>query len=164
MLMVKLLYGNNSEDTRRSVFIPSYVYFDQMFKSRGNLGEDNRENQTLEATITFMKNFGDILVMDGVVGIGKYINSGNGLNVAYDEQHDAIANDNLSSVTGVRSPGSYRYQDKKDHNLIRANSIFFGSICNWDTYVAMVLIIFFLRKISSFPFNFFAWKIRTKVF
>ena len=62
--------------------------------------------------------------MDGVVGIGKYINSGNGLNVAYNEQHDAIANDNLSSVTGVRSPGSYRYQDEKDHNLSVLISIF----------------------------------------
>ena len=48
MLMVKLLYGNNNESTRRSVFIPSYVYFDQMYKSRGNLGEDGRDNDTLK--------------------------------------------------------------------------------------------------------------------
>lgn len=165
MLMVKLLYGNNSEDTRRSVFIPSYVYFDQMFKSRGNLGEDNRENQTLEATITFMKNFGDILVMDGVVGIGKYINSGNGLNVAYDEQHDAIANDNLSSVTGVRSPGSYRYQDEKRSQFIRAN---FDIL---DRYVIGTTLrrdgtdkFFPEKKYALFPSISFAWKISNESF
>lgn len=165
MLMVKLLYGNNNESTRRSVFIPSYVYFDQMYKSRGNLGEDGRDNDTFEATMSFMKNFGNILAMDAVVGIGKYINSGNGLNVAYDGQHDAIANDNLSSVTGVRSPGSYRYKDEKRSQFIRAN---FDVL---DRYVVAATLrrdgtdkFFPDKKYALFPSVSFAWKISNESF
>src|SRR5665648_695993 len=121
MLAAKLLYGNNLENSRRTTFIPSYVYFDNMYKSRGNLGTDNRMNQTMEATLSFKKSFNDFLNMDAVVGMGKYKNNYDGMNVAYDGQHDAIQNDNLSSVTGVVSPGSYRSANEKRSQFIRAN-------------------------------------------
>ena len=165
MLNAKLLYGNNKENTRRSVFIPSDIYFDQMYKSRGNLGEDSRENQTFEATMTFNKTIGNFLNMDAVIGVGKYLNSGYGLNVAYDGQHDAIANDNLSSATGVISPGSYRFADEKRSQFIRAN---FDIL---DRYVIAATLrrdgtdkFFPDRKYAFFPSVSVAWKMSNESF
>ena len=165
ILSAKLLYGNNKENTKRSVFIPSYVYFDQMYKSRGNLGTDSRENQTMEATLAFDKSFNDFLTLNVVAGIGKYLNSGYGLNVAYDEQHDAIANDNLRAATGIITPGSYRYDDEKRSQFIRAN------IDILDRYVVATTIrrdgtdkFFPDSKYAIFPSVSMAWKISNESF
>lgn len=165
MLSAKLLYGNNQEGTHRSVYIPSYVYYDQMYKSRGNLGDNSRENQTFEATMVFNKKIGNAINMDAVIGMGKYINSGYGMNVAYDGQHDAIANDNLSSATGVIAPGSYRYQDEKRSQFIRAN---FDIL---DRYVIAATLrrdgtdkFFPDQKYALFPSVSAAWKISNESF
>lgn len=165
MLSAKLLYGNNQEGTHRSVYIPSYVYYDQMYKSRGNLGDNSRENQTFEATMIFNKEIGNAIKMDAVIGMGKYINSGYGMNVAYDGQHDAIANDNLSSATGVITPGSYRYEDEKRSQFIRAN---FDIL---DRYVVAATLrrdgtdkFFPDQKYALFPSVSAAWKISNESF
>lgn len=165
VLKAKLLYGNNLENTKRSVYIPSYVYFDQMYKSRGNLAEDSRLNQTLEATLAFNKSFKDFLTVNIVAGVGKYFNSGDGLNVAYDGQHDAIANDNLSAATGVKTPGSYRYADEKRSQFIRAD---FDIL---DRYVIGTTVrrdgtdkFFPDSKYAIFPSISFAWKISNESF
>ncbi|HZL10332.1 MAG TPA: SusC/RagA family TonB-linked outer membrane protein [Prolixibacteraceae bacterium] len=165
MLAAKLLYGNNLENSRRTTFIPSYVYFDNMYKSRGNLGTDNRMNQTMEATLSFKKSFNDFLNMDAVVGMGKYKNNYDGMNVAYDGQHDAIQNDNLSSVTGVVSPGSYRSANEKRSQFIRANFDFL------DRYVIAFTLrrdgtdkFFPDKKYAFFPSVSSAWKVSNESF
>lgn len=165
MLTAKLLYGNNQESSRRNTYIPSTVYFDQMYKSRGNLGEDNRLNQTFEATMAFNKKLTSFLNVDAVIGVGKYKNSYNGMNVAYDGQHDAIQNDNLGSVTGVISPGSYRAADEKRSQFIRAN---FDIL---DRYIIATTIrrdgtdkFFPDKKYSIFPSVSVAWKISNENF
>lgn len=121
MLSAKLLYGINKETSRRSVFIPDYVYFDQMYKSRGNLATDNRKNQTMESTLSFNKKFGDLLNFDAVIGMGRYLDNYDGMNVAYDGMYNAIANDNLSAVSGTVAPGSYRSAFEKRSQFGRAN-------------------------------------------
>ncbi|MGQ8336197.1 SusC/RagA family TonB-linked outer membrane protein [Sunxiuqinia sp. A32] len=165
MLAAKFLYGNNLENSRRTTFIPSYVYFDNMYKSRGNLGTDNRLNQTMEATLSFRKRFNDFLNMDAVVGMGKYKNNYDGMNVAYDGQHDAIQNDNLSSVTGVVSPGSYRSANEKRSQFIRANFDFI------DRYVIAFTLrrdgtdkFFPDKKYAFFPSFSAAWKVSNESF
>ncbi|MBN2167518.1 MAG: SusC/RagA family TonB-linked outer membrane protein [Marinilabiliaceae bacterium] len=165
ILTAKLLYGNNKEATNRSVYIPSYVYFDQMYKSRGNLANDSRENQTYEATINFNKLFMDFLSFDFVAGVGKYLNSGSELNVAYDGQHDAIGNDNISAASGVYKPGSNRSDDEKRSQFIRAN------IDILDRYVIASTIrrdgtdkFFPEKKYAIFPSVSMAWKISNETF
>lgn len=165
MLAAKLLYGNNLENSRRTTYIPSNLYYDQMYKSRGNLGTDSRENQTLEATVTFNKKIGSFLNMDAVIGVGKYLNNWEGMNVAYDGQHDAIQNDNLGSVTGVVSPGSYRGADEKRSQFARVNFDFF------DRYVIAATIrrdgtdkFFPDKKYAMFPSVSAAWKITNESF
>lgn len=165
MLSAKILFGDNFENTRRSTFIPSDVYFDQMYKSRGNLGTDGRENQTLEATVMFNKKFGTFLNFDAVVGVGKYLNKANGINVSYDGQHDAIANDNLGSITGVISPGSSISLDEKRSQFGRFN---FDIL---DRYVISSTIrrdgtdkFFPDKKYAIFPSISTAWKMSNESF
>jgi hypothetical protein len=165
MLTAKLLYGNNLENSRRSTYIPSDVYFDQMYESRGNLGYDNRLNQTMEATLSFKKDFGDFLNMDAVVGMGKYNNNTDGMNVAYNGQYDAIQNDNLSSVSGLVAPGSYRTADEKRSQFIRSNFDFL------DRYVIAFTLrrdgtdkFFPGKKYAFFPSVSAAWKVSDESF
>lgn len=165
MLSAKLLYGNNLENSRRTTYIPSNIYFDQMYKSRGNLGMDNRMNQTMEATLSFKKKFSDFLNMDAVVGMGKYNDNYDGMNVAYDGQKDAIQNDNLGAVTGVVSPGSYRAANEKRSQFIRANFDFL------DRYVVAFTLrrdgtdkFFPDKKYAYFPSVSAAWKVSNESF
>src|SRR5665648_17998 len=165
MLSAKLLYGNNLENSGRTTYIPSDLYFDQMYKSRGNLGTDSRENQTMEATVAFNKKIGSFLKMDAVVGVGKYLNSWQGMNVAYDGQHDAIQNDNLGSVTGVVAPGSYRGADEKRSQFMRINFDFL------DRYVIAATLrrdgtdkFFPDKKYAMFPSVSAAWKLTNESF
>lgn len=165
MLTAKLLYGNNLENSRRNTYIPTTVYFDQMYKSRGNLGTDTRQNQTMEATISFNKKIGKFLNFDAVVGIGKYLNDNNRMNVAYDGQHDAIANDNLESITGVVSPSSYLGLDEKRSQFIRAN---FDIL---DRFVIATTVrrdgtdkFFPSKKYAFFPSISTAWKMKNESF
>lgn len=165
MLSAKLLYGNNLENLERTTFIPSYVYFDNMYKSRGNLGTNSSLNETMEATLSFKKSFKDFLNMDVVVGIGKYKNSAKGMNVAYDGQHDAIQNDNLGSITGIVSPGSYRSADEKRSQFIRASFDFI------DRYVVAFTLrrdgtdkFFPNKKYAFFPSVSAAWKVSNESF
>jgi hypothetical protein len=136
-----------------------------MYKSRGNLGTDNRMNQTMEATLSFKKKFSDFLNMDAVVGMGKYKNNYDGMNVAYDGQKDAIQNDNLGAVTGVVSPGSYRSANEKRSQFIRANFDFL------DRYVAAFTLrrdgtdkFFPDKKYAYFPSVSVAWKVSNESF
>lgn len=164
-LKARLLYGNNKDNTKRSVYIPSYVYFDQMYSSRGNLAHDSRENQTFEATVSYNKSIEDLLSFDVVAGVGKYLGSDGGLNVAYDGQHDAIGNDNISAASGVYKPGSYRNDNEKRSQFVRAN------IDILDRYVIAATLrrdgtdkFFPDKKYSFFPSVSMAWKMSNENF
>ena len=165
ILKAKLVYGNNKETTNRYVFIPSYVYFDQTYQSRGNIAYDQRENQTMEATLSFNKEIGGFMNVNAVIGVGKYLNSSKGLNFAYDTQHDAIANDNVSSVTGNMNPGSYKNEDEKRSQFLRAN---FDIL---DRYVLSTTLrrdgtdkFFPDNKYAYFPSVSIAWKLTNEKF
>jgi TonB-linked SusC/RagA family outer membrane protein len=165
MLKAKLVYGNNYETTNRSVFVPSDVYYDQMYEARGNLAWDKRENQTAEATLIFNKEIGKWLNMDAVLGVGWYLNSTNGFNVAYEGQNDIIANDDLSSVSGSYVPSSYRTEDEKRSQFIRAN---FDIL---DRYVVSTTLrrdgtdkFFEDKKYAFFPSVSLGWKITNEKF
>jgi TonB-linked SusC/RagA family outer membrane protein len=165
MLTARVLYGNNLEHVRRSTYIPSDVYFEQMYKSRGNLAESRRMNQTMEATVMFNKRFFDIVNADFVAGVGRYLNSANGINTTYDGQYDAIGNDNLGSVSGTVSPGSSRSADEKRSQFLRAN---FDVL---DRYVLGVTLrrdgtdkFFPDKKYALFPAVSLAWKFSNEAF
>jgi TonB-dependent starch-binding outer membrane protein SusC len=165
MLTAKALYGDNTETTQRNTYLPSDLYFDQMYKSRGNLGESSRSNRTMEATVSFNRKFKDIVDFDAVIGMGRYLSRYNGMNVAYDGQHDAIGNDNLGSVSGVVSPNSYIGEDEKRSQFTRLNFDFL------DRYVIHATLrrdgtdkFFPDKKYALFPSVSAAWKLSNESF
>lgn len=165
MLKAKLLYGYNKEIANRNVYIPSDVYFDQMYKSRGSLQNDSRDNSTIEATLAFNKQFGEDWIVDAVIGMGRYLNHYNGLGVSYNGINDVIGNDNISAVTGDVSQSSYRGVDEKRSQFMRF------SIGYTDRYVLAGTLrrdgtdkFFKNKKYSWFPSASVAWKIYNEEF
>jgi TonB-linked SusC/RagA family outer membrane protein len=165
VLSARVLYGNNLESARRSTYIPSDIYFHQMYKSRGNLAENRRMNQTMEASVMFNRRFFDAVNADLVAGMGLYYNQTEGMNLSYDGQYDAIGNDNLGSVSGTVTPASYRSKDEKRSQFVRGN---FDVL---DRYVASVTLrrdgtdkFFPSRKYALFPSVSLAWKVSNEAF
>ncbi|HUX58737.1 MAG TPA: SusC/RagA family TonB-linked outer membrane protein [Bacteroidales bacterium] len=165
MLTAKLLFGDNLEKARHTSYVPIDVYFGQIYQSRGNLGEDSQENQTLEATIAFNKEFGSFLNFDAVIGAGKYYYKSNGMNVRYQDQYDAIANDDLSTIAGTISPGSYISLDEKRSQFVRLNFDFLDRFVINSTLRRDGTDKFFPdKKYSLFPSVSTAWKIFNESF
>lgn len=165
ILSAKLQYGNNMENSRRSMYVPSYIYFDQKYQSRGNLGDSRRMNQTLEATMRFRKYFFNAVDFDFLVGMGRYDSQYTSMNVAYTNQYDAIANDNLSSVFGTITPASNRREDQKRSQFTIVN---FDIL---DRYVISGTLrrdgtdkFFPGKKYAYFPAISFAWKVSNESF
>lgn len=161
MLTAKVLYGYNSENTKRNVYIPKNVYFDQMYKSRGSLARGDRDNSTMEATFSFNHDFfNKALSVNAMVGMGRYFTNSNGLGVSYNEINDVIGNDNISAATGDFKPTSYRRADEKRSQ--------FGSLALdiLDRYVINASVrrdgtdkFFKNKKYAWFPSVSVAWKI-----
>ena len=157
----RLLYGYSKENAKREVYIPSNVYFDQTFKSRGSLQRDERDNSTIEAMVMFNHSFfDDKLSIDAAVGMGKYLSHATGLGVAYDEINDVIGNDNISAANGTKTPSSYRSASEKRSQFGR---ISFDIL---DRYVIAGTLrrdgtdkFFPDKKYSLFPSASVAWKI-----
>lgn len=157
----RVLYGYSKENAKREVYIPSNVYYDQMFKSRGSLQRDERDNSTIEGMVMFNHSFFDnALSIDAAVGMGKYLNHATGLGVSYDEINDVIGNDNISAANGSKTPSSYRSASEKRSQFGR---ISFDIL---DRYVIAGTLrrdgtdkFFPDKKYSWFPSASVAWKI-----
>ena len=165
MLTANVLFGDNLENSRRTAYIPSDVYYGQEYLSRGNLQTNKRDNQTLEATMVFNKKFSNFLNFDAVIGVGKYLNRYDGMNVSYNGQYDAIGNDNLGAISGLISPGSYVGVDEKRSQFARFNFDFL------DRYVIASTLrrdgtdkFFPGNKYALFPSVSVAWKLSNESF
>ncbi len=121
MLAAKLLYGNNYETAKRSLYIPSYVNFENTLRSRGTLANQERQNQTMEATLSFRKEILKEVKLDAVAGMGQYINDGEGMNMRGLDMLDAIGTDNMGAAPVRDAMGSYRYFEKRRSYFVRTN-------------------------------------------
>lgn len=120
-LTAKLLYGNNTENSTRDFYIPSDVFWGQLYRSRASLAETRRQNQTMEATMSYKKSFGDWLNLDVVTGVGQYLEDFSGFSVETSMTQDAINTDNLGAATGPKIIGSYRGVNKLRSFFVRSN-------------------------------------------
>lgn len=165
-LSARVLYGYSKENAKREIYIPSNVYFDQMYKARGSLQRDERDNSTMEGMFTFYHSFFDNkLTVDAAVGMGKYLNHATGLGVAYNDINDIIGNDNISASTGTKTPTSYRSASEKRSQFGRV------SFDILDRYVIAGTLrrdgtdkFFPDKKYSWFPSASVAWKISNESF
>lgn len=113
IITLKGVYGINQENMRRSTYVPSSIYFDRMYKSRGNIGSERRRNQTMEAMLQFSKKFADIIQVDALVGMGKYLEDYEGYSISYEDTNDLINEHNISSAAGKITPASYTGKNQK---------------------------------------------------
>lgn len=166
MLTARALYGYNKEHAKRDVYIPSDVYFDQMYKARGSLNNIERDNSTLEATISFDHSFlNNALSLNVVAGMGRYFSNGSGLGVTYNDINDVLGNDNISAATGDIKPTSDKWSNEKRSQFGRF------SIDILDRYVLAGTLrrdgtdkFFKDKKYSWFPSASVAWKIYNEKF
>lgn len=166
MLKAKILYGYNRETSDRYVYIPTTTYFDQIIgQSRGSTQHAFRDNSTLEGTLAFNKGFGDLLRIDAVVGMGRYLSHSNGLGVSYTDVNDVINYTDLSAATGTIAPSSYKTSDEKRSQFGRFSADFL------DRYVIAGSLrrdgtdkFFKSKKYAWFPSASLAWKIFNEKF
>lgn len=165
MLSTKFLFGYNNENAQRSVYIPSTIYYDQMYRSRGSLTRDERYNTTMEGTLNFNKVFSDNFRIDAIIGMGRYLNKYTGMSLSYNDINDAIGNDNVSAATGDFIPYSYHSEDEKRSQFARVNFDLF------DKYVIASTVrrdgtdkFFKDKKYAWFPSVSVAWKIFNESF
>ena len=163
-LSAKAQFGYNSEYANRSSYIPSDVWFDQLFQSRGNLQDNRQAYSTLEGMLNFSHKFGPAQV-DAVVGMGRYLSWGDALGVAYYDTNDIIQNYNIAAVTGTVTQTSSKWENEKRSQFARA------SVDLWDRYVVAATLrrdgtdkFFPSRKYSLFPSVSVAWKIFNEEF
>lgn len=165
MLSAKFVYGYSKENADRETFIPSTVYFQQIYQSRGNLGKSERSNKTLEAMLNFSKQFNENFRVDAVVGMGKYVNTTKGQSIRYTDVHDKIGNDNVAAVSGEKTLSSWRTKDEKRSQFVRASLDFY------DRYVIAGTLrrdgtdkFFSDKKYALFPSVSLAWKVFNEKF
>jgi len=166
VLKARALYGYNKEHATRNVYIPSNVYFDQMYKARGSLQNVERDNSTLEATLQFdHRFFNNTLSVNAVVGMGRYFSNGTGLGVSYNEINDIIGNDNIAAASGDVKPTSDKWGNEKRSQFGRFSLDFL------DKYVVAGTLrrdgtdkFFKDKKYCWFPSASVAWKIYNEEF
>ena len=161
----RLVYGFNNESARRTSYIPSDVYWGLVKKSRGSLGYSERQYETMEGMLNFNKKFWNALDVSAVVGMGRYVEKGNGMTVSYQNANDMIQDANLSAADGPFVPTSYKYENEKRSQFARANLILF------DKYVLAATLrrdgtdkFFDNKKYSWFPSVSAAWRMSDENF
>lgn len=121
VLKARLSYGNNNEHAYRNFFVPTDVFWSQLYQSRASIAEDRRQNQTMEATLSFDKTVARILRINAVAGVGRYPEDWSGMNVEATDVPNAINIDGLGQATGAKTIGSYRGGAEFRSLFVRSN-------------------------------------------
>jgi len=165
MLSAKLLYGNTLDNASRNFYIPSDVLFGLIYQSRGAIATQQRQNQTMEATLAFKKSFANIIDLDAVAGYGQYIYDDNGSGMTATDMLDATGTSNMGAAPTRNSMTSYKNYEKKRSYFARAN---FGIL---DRYLVSLVYradgidkFFPENKYASFPSASVGWKISKESF
>lgn len=165
LLKARLIYGLNKENANRNLYIPSDIYFFQMYKSRGHLGYTERQNQTMEATLTFNKKIKDLITIDAVAGVGKYRNNAQGMDVDYQQINDYIAGDRIEAAEGAYFPTSNRSENERRSQFMRASVDLFNKYIIAGTLRRDGTDKFFPgKKYGLFPSVSLGWKVSDEKF
>jgi len=161
----KLMYGNNNEFSVRDFYVPTDVFYGQLYKSRASLSQAKRQNQTMEATLSYRKSFKDILKLDAVAGVGRYLDDYSGFNVETSDLQDAINTENLGTATGPKTIGSNIGQSERRSFFFRGSFDLMNKYLLTLSYRRDGLDIFFPNyKFQDFPTASAAWKISNEKF
>jgi TonB-linked SusC/RagA family outer membrane protein len=165
VLTAKLLYGNNAESATRNFYIPSTTFYFQMFQARGSYNEAKRQNQTMEATLSFKKQISNTLNLDAVGGIGQYIYDDYGFGSQGSGMMDAIGTNNLASATNSIGITSYKDYTKTRSYFARTSLNFKQKYILSLSYRYDGFSDFFPQsKFAGFPSVSAAWKVTEESF
>lgn len=164
LLKGKLLYGNNYETANRDFYVPSDIYWGQVYQARGSLFENRRQNQTMEGILTFSKSFGPWISIDAIGGIGQYQDDNNGYGIEASDMLDAIHTSRIESAP-TKTAFSNKSTEKKRSYFARGN---FDIL---DRYLVMLAIrydgydkFFPENKYAAFPSASVGWKLSNESF
>lgn len=160
ILAIHGVFGYNSENAKRSLYIPTdMMYYEITGVSRGHVGDSERSNRTIEATLTYKQNIKNVVTLDAVLGCGWYTNKGTTLELDYKNANDLIAADNVGAAEGPFYPTSSRYENEKRSQFGRISADIL------DRYVLAFTIrrdgtdkFFPGKKYAWFPSGSVAWK------
>ncbi len=164
LLKGKLLYGNNYETANRDFYVPSDIYWGQVYLSRGSLFEDRRQNQTMEGILNLNKSLGTWLTIDAMCGIGQYQDDENGYGIEASNMLDAIHTSRIEAAP-TKTAFSSRSTEKKRSYFAR------GNFDIMDRYLVMLAIrydgydkFFPENKYAAFPSVSIGWKLSNEPF
>ncbi len=166
ILMLRGVYGLNSEQARRSLYIPTdLLWYEVAGVSRGHVGDASRNDQTIEGMLMYKQSFKNFLTLEAVLGMGVYNQSGYGLDVDYKNANDNIGPDNIAAAEGPFTPTSSKWENEKRSQFGR----FSADIL--DRYVIAATIrrdgtdkFFPSKKYAWFPSVSVAWKLSNEPF
>ncbi len=160
-----ILFGDNYEAANRSFFVPSTVFYFSQNLSRASLNTNNRENQTVEATLTFKKDIGSFLNIDAVGGWGQYRATYNAFGSQGAGGADVIGNTNLSAETANIGITSAKTASKTRSYFARSSFNFLDRYLLSLSYRYDGYSLFFPNnKYASFPSVSVGWKINKEAF
>lgn len=160
-----LLFGDNYEAANRTFFVPSTVFYFSQNLSRASLNYNNRENQTLEATVTYKKDVTSFLNIDAVAGAGQYKNTYNAFGSQGAGGADVIGATNLASetanigITSLKSATTLRsYFARGSFNFL--DRYLLSASFRYDGFS----LFFPDNKYAAFPSASLGWKISNESF
>lgn len=165
MLTAKVVYGFNSVMSSRDYYIPTDIYFNEMYRSRGEVGSMTCFDQTVEGTVSFNHKFGDYLKIDAVAGFGFYFKHQENHSTYYENTNDKIGNDKINLAAGPFYPKTSKSGSQRRSQFIRANFVIL------NRYVISLAFrndgsdkFFKGKKYAQFPSVSAAWKINNENF
>lgn len=160
-----ILFGDNYEDATRNFFVPSTVYYYQQNLSRASLNYNNRENQTMEATLAYKKSFGKLVNVDAVAGLGQYNSTYSAFGSQGQGGQNAIGTSDLSQEAGNIGITSAQSASKLRSYFARGSFDFVNRYLLTLTYRYDGYSLFFPdNKYASFPSVSVGWKINNEQF
>ncbi len=102
------------------IFLKTFIW-GLVRKSRGSLGYNERQYETMEGTLSFRHKFWNMIDVNAVAGMGRYLDKGTGMTVSYQNANDMINDSNLAAADGPFSPTSYKYENEKRSQFLRAS-------------------------------------------
>ncbi|WP_157565770.1 SusC/RagA family TonB-linked outer membrane protein [Mucilaginibacter arboris] len=165
VLAVHGLFGDLYENANRDFFVPSTVYYYQTYQSRASQNFSNRENQTMEATITFKKDIGSALNLDAVAGMGQYRNTYGAFGSQGAGAPDAFGTSSLISETANVGISSGKTASKTRSYFGRASATFLNRYLLTASFRYDGFSYFFPQnKYAAFPTVSLGWKINEEAF
>jgi TonB-linked SusC/RagA family outer membrane protein len=160
-----ILFGDNYEAANRTFFVPSTVFYFSQNLSRASMNYNNRENQTVEATLTFKKDIGSFLNIDAVGGWGQYRATYNAFGSQGAGGSDVIGATNLSAETANIGITSSKTASKTRSYFARSSFNFLDRYLLSLSYRYDGYSLFFPNnKYASFPAASVGWKINKEAF